>query len=132
MKPEKQKGKKEGGLGEGIFALLRIKIERFRFSLIKRNIRQYGGQAPQKNFLFLLKEKIAREKIKKCRENFSVLVCRSGAEASGNAPYSCSGFSRKKVRISFREWSMKIGSLESILVCPPSGNFSLSVFIFRY
>ncbi len=49
-KPEKQKGKKEGGLGEGIFALLRIKIERFRFSLIKRNIRQYGGQAPQKIF----------------------------------------------------------------------------------
>ena len=92
---EKQKGKKEGGLGEGIFALLRLRIERFRFSLIKRNTKQ-------KNFLFLLKEKIAREKIKKCRENFSVLVCRSGAEASGNAPYSCSGFSRKKVRISFR------------------------------
>jgi len=66
-KPEKQKGKKEGGLGEGIFALLRIKIERFRFSLIKRNTKQ-------KNFLFLLKEKIAREKIKKCRENLSVLV----------------------------------------------------------
>jgi len=74
-KPEKQKGKKEGGLGEGIFALLRIKIERFRFSLIKRNTKQ-------KNFLFLLKEKIAREKIKKCRENFSVLVCRSEAEAT--------------------------------------------------
>ena len=48
-KPEKQKSKKEGGLGEGIFALLRIKIERFRFSLIKRNTKQ-------KNFLFLLKE----------------------------------------------------------------------------
>ena len=94
-KPEKQKGKKEGGLGEGIFALLRIKIERFRFSLIKRNTKQ-------KNFLFLLKEKIAREKIKKSRENFSVLVCRSRAEASGNAPHSCSGFSLKKVRISFR------------------------------
>jgi len=67
-KPEKQKGKKEGGLGEGIFALLRIKIERSRFSLNKRNTKQ-------KNFLFLLKEKIAREKIKKCRENFSVLIC---------------------------------------------------------
>jgi hypothetical protein len=65
-KPEKQKGKKEGGLGEGIFALLRLRIERFRFSLIKRNTKQ-------KKFLFLLKEKIAREKIKKCRENFSVL-----------------------------------------------------------
>ena len=104
-KPEKQKGKKEGGWGEGIFALLRLRLERFRFSLIKRNTKQ-------KNFLFLLparrslgaggKEKIAREKIKKCRENFSVLVCRSGAEASGNAPHSCSGFSLKKVRISFR------------------------------
>ena len=94
-KPEKQKGKKEGGLGEGIFALLRLRIERFRFSLIKRNTKQ-------KNFLFLLKEKIAREKIKKCRENFPVLFCRSGAEASGNAPHSCSGFSLKKVRISFR------------------------------
>jgi len=92
--PENQKGKKEGGWGEGIFALLRLRIERFRFSLIKRNTKQ-------KNFLFLLKEKIAREKIKKCRENFSVLVCRSGAEASGNAPHY-SGFSLKKVRISFR------------------------------
>ncbi len=90
-----QKGKKEGGLGEGIFALLRLRIERFRFSLIKRN-------AKQKNFLFFLKEKIEREKIKKCRENFSVLVCRSEAEVSGNAPHSCSGFSLKKVRISFR------------------------------
>ena len=100
-KPEKQKGKKEGGLGEGIFALLRIRIERFRFSLIKRNTKQ-------KNFLFLLKEKIAREKDKKCRENFSVLVCRSEAEANGNAPHSCSGFSLKKVRISFRIRSKKI------------------------
>jgi len=82
-------------LGEGIFALLRLRIGRFRFSLIKRNTKQ-------KNFLFLLKEKIAREKIKKCRESFSVLVCRSGAEASGNAPHYYSGFSLKKVRISFR------------------------------
>ena len=107
---EKQKGKKEGGLGEGIFALLRIKIERFRFSLIKRNTKQ-------KNFLFLLKEKIAREKIKKCRENFSVLVCRSGAEASGNAPYSCSGFSRKKVRISFRIRSQRVRTEVEASVC---------------
>ena len=37
---EKQKGKKEGGWGEGIFALLRIKIERFRFPLIKRKPKQ--------------------------------------------------------------------------------------------
>ena len=85
----KQKGKKEKGLGEcperkplasdgvKIFTLLRLRIEYFRFSLIKR-------KPKQKNFLFLLparrslgageKEKIAREKNKKCRENFSVLV----------------------------------------------------------
>jgi len=42
------------------------------------------------------------EKIKKCNEKISVLVCRSGAEASGNAPHSCLEFSLKKVRISFR------------------------------
>ena len=36
----KQKGKKEGGLWEGIFALLRLRIERLRFSLTKRNPKQ--------------------------------------------------------------------------------------------
>jgi len=49
-KPEKQKGKKEGGWGEGIFALLRLRIERLRFSLIKR-------KPKQKIFHILLKEK---------------------------------------------------------------------------
>ncbi len=86
----KQAGKKEGGLGEGIFTLLRLKLERFRFSLIKRNTKQ-------KNFLFLLKEKMGRGKIKKCKENFSVLFCRSGAEASGNAPIELSCFSERKI-----------------------------------
>ncbi|MEA1929762.1 MAG: hypothetical protein U9M92_02705, partial [Patescibacteria group bacterium] len=65
---EGPEGKPLASDGVKIFALLRLRLERFRFSLIKRNIRQYGGQAPQKNFLFLLKEKIVREKIKKCRE----------------------------------------------------------------
>jgi len=55
-----QKGKKEGGWGEGIFALLRLRIERFRFSLIKRN-------SKQKIFQILLKEKNGgRKKLKKC------------------------------------------------------------------
>jgi hypothetical protein len=114
-KPEKQKGKKEGGLGEGIFTLLRLRIERFRFSLIKRNKKQ-------KNFLFLLKEKIAREKIKKCRENFSVLVCRSKAEASGNTPHFCPEFSLKKVRISFR--------IRSQIVLPGSDSKAKSLLLF--
>jgi hypothetical protein len=54
-KPEKQKGKKEGGWGEGIFALLRIRLERFRFPLIKR-------KPKQKNFHLLLKEKMGGRK----------------------------------------------------------------------
>ena len=56
-KPEKQKGRKKGGLGEGIFALLQLRIELFRFSLIKRNIKQ-------KNFLFFLKEKLKAKELK--------------------------------------------------------------------
>ncbi len=79
-KPEKQKSKKERGWGKGIFALLRIELERFRFSLIKR-------KPKQKIFQILLKEKNGgRKKLKKCIEKISVLVRRSGAEASGNAP----------------------------------------------
>jgi hypothetical protein len=125
-KPEKQKGKKEEGWGEGIFALLRLRIERFRFPLIKRNPKQ-------KIFQFLLKEKNGgRKKLKKCIEKISVLVCRSpatkcginSAEASGNAPIELprspsvrlssepprtrsvrqSGFCSKKVRISTKRY----------------------------
>jgi len=73
-------GKKEGDWVEGIFALLRFKLERFRFSLIKR-------KAKQKIFQILLKEKNGgRKKLKKCIEKISVLVRRSEAEAGGNAP----------------------------------------------
>ena len=75
----KQKGKKEGGWGEGIFALLRLELERFRFPLIKR-------KSKQKIFHLLLKEKNGGRKNKKCNEKISVLVRRSEAEASGNAP----------------------------------------------
>jgi len=67
-------------LGEGIFALLQLELERFRFSLIKR-------KAKQKIFQILLKEKNGgRKKLKKCIEKISVLVRRSEAEARGNAP----------------------------------------------
>ena len=118
VKPVKQKGKKEGGLGEGIFALLRLELERFRFPLIKRN-------SKQKIFQFLLKEKNrGRKKLKKCIEKISVLVRRSIAEASGNAPIELphspsvrlssepprtlrvrqSGFCSKKVRISTKRY----------------------------
>ena len=63
-KPEKQKGKKEGGWGEGIFALLRLRLERFRFPLIKR-------KPKQKIFHLLLKEKNGgQKKIKNVMKKF--------------------------------------------------------------
>jgi len=73
----KQKGKKGGGWGEGIFARLLsaeggLRGKAFPSFFAKGKLRQYGGQAPQKNFQFLLKKKI-RGKIKKYKENFFVL-----------------------------------------------------------
>ena len=63
-KSKKQKSKKEGGWGEGIFALLRLELERFRFPLIKR-------KAKQKIFQILLKEKNGgRKKLKKSLRYF--------------------------------------------------------------
>jgi hypothetical protein len=63
-KPEKQKGKKEGGWGEGIFALLRLELERFRFPLIKRKTKQ-------KIFHLLFKEKNGgQKKIKNVMKKF--------------------------------------------------------------
>ena len=136
-----QKGKKEGGWGEGIFALLRLELERFRFPLIKR-------KPKQKIFQFLLKEKNGgRKKLKKCIEKISVLFRRSGAEASGNAPIELprstsvklssepprtqsvhqSGFCSKKVRISTKRYrQFTISEFSEVLrtcgaVAPPAG-----------
>ena len=77
--PKSKRAKREG-LGKGIFALLRLELERFRTSLIKR-------KPKQKIFHLLLKEKNGgRKKLKKCIEKISVLFRRSEAEESGNAP----------------------------------------------
>jgi len=57
----KQAGKKEGGLGEGIFARL---PKRSPAALLVQS------RIPQKSFLFLLEEKSVARKIKKCEENF--------------------------------------------------------------
>ena len=51
-------------MGEGIFALLQLELERFRFPLIKR-------KPKQKIFQFLLKEKIrGQKKIKNVMKKF--------------------------------------------------------------
>ena len=59
------------------------------------------SRPPKKSFVFLLEEKIGRAQIKNCEQNFSLskraLASGGGAERQNSA----SGFSRKKVRISF-------------------------------
>ena len=50
QKTNKQDDKKKGGLREGIFALLRLEIERFRFSLIKRKPKQRRAETHQLNY----------------------------------------------------------------------------------
>ncbi len=57
-----QAGKKEGGLGEGIFA--RLPEKRSPAALLVQS------RVPQKSFLFLLEEKEIARQIKKCEENF--------------------------------------------------------------
>ena len=57
------------------------------------------SRVPQKSFLFLLEEKIARQ-IKKCRENFFAEQRAKRAAAGRSVQISQSGFSSKKVRIS--------------------------------
>ena len=105
-KPEKQKGKKERGWGEGIFALL----------LSPRQRRGWGGSVSaippkaeyqNRKIFFSLFEKIfGGARLKKFRENFSVLLAvaeRRRAETLGGIQSkSACGFSLKKVRISFR------------------------------
>ncbi len=60
----KGKGQKGRGLGEGIFALLRLELERFRFPLIKR-------KPKQKNFHTLFKDKNGgQKKIKNVMKKF--------------------------------------------------------------
>jgi hypothetical protein len=68
------------------------------------------SRPPKKSFVFLLKEKIGRAQNKNCEQNFSLS---ERAQASGGVAErqnSASGFSRKKVRISFRVWSQIVCS----------------------
>jgi len=104
MKP-KQAGKKEGGLGEGIFARLLCRAkrgmgwERFRHSASA----EYQNR---KIFFSLFEKKFGGARLKKCRENFSVLLAeaerRRAETLDGIHSKSACGFSLKKVRISFR------------------------------
>ena len=106
----KQAGKKEGGLGEGIFARLltapkaRLGWERFRLSAL-------AERQNRKIFFSLIEKNFGGVRLKKCRENVSVLLAVRRAETRGGIQSkSACGFSLKKVRISFRVRSHEIKS----------------------
>ncbi len=91
---------------------------------------QSRGQ--QKSFLFLLEEKIAREKIKKCEENFFAGQRAKRAAAGRSVQNSKSGFSSKKVRIlskRYRQFS-KFG-FWAIVAEPRQGRGSASARILK-
>jgi len=67
--------------------------------------RQRGAE--QKNCFFLLEEKIGRAQIKNCEQNFSLSERASASGGGAERQNSAFGFSRKKVRISFRVRSSK-------------------------
>ena len=75
------------------------------------------SRPPKKSFVFLLEEKIGRAQIKNSEQNFSLseraLASGGGAERQNSA----SGFSRKKVRISFRIRSQLKVSLWGFYFC---------------
>ena len=93
-------GKKEGGLGEGIFARL---PKRSPAALLVKS------RSQQKSFLFLLparrslgaggEEKNGRAQNKKCEENFFAEWRASASGGGAEGQSSQSGFSSKKVRI---------------------------------
>ena len=85
------------------------------------------SRPPKKSFVFLLKEKIGRAQNKNCKQNFSLS---ERAQASGGVAErqnSASGFSRKKVRISFRVWSKIVRTGQSALFLFWLENFNLKI-----
>jgi len=78
----KQTGKKEGGLGEGIFARLRFPRRRRDWGRSVSAIPPKAEYQNRKIFFSLIEKNFWGARLKKCRKNFSVLVPpkRSGGE----------------------------------------------------
>ncbi|MFH0972544.1 MAG: hypothetical protein V1768_00925, partial [Patescibacteria group bacterium] len=100
----KQAGKKEGGLGEGIFARLPVRRRRTMGRESVSVILRLAEYQNRKIFFSLIEKNLGGARIKKCRENFSVLLAeaeRRRAETLGGIQSAkSSGFCSKWVRIS--------------------------------
>ncbi|MBU1130592.1 hypothetical protein KJ840_00465, partial [Patescibacteria group bacterium] len=81
----KQAGKKEGGLGEGIFARLLCRAKRGWGWESVSAIPASAGRQNRKIFVSLIEKNFGSARLKKCRENFSVLLAPplAGAETLG-------------------------------------------------
>jgi len=99
----KQAGKKEGGWGEGIFARLRFPRRRRGWGGSVSAIPPKAEYQNRKIFFSLIEKNFGGARLKKCRENFSVLLAeakrRRAETLSRIQSAKFSGFSSKKVRI---------------------------------
>jgi hypothetical protein len=104
----KQAGKKEGGLGEGIFARLRFPRRRRGWGESVSAVPPKAEYQNRKIFFSLIEKNFGGARLKKCRENFSVLLAeakRRRAETLGGIQSAkSSGFCSKKVRISSKQY----------------------------
>jgi hypothetical protein len=104
----KQAGKKEGGWGEGIFARLRFPRRRRGWGGSVSAIPPKAEYQNRKIFFSLIEKNFRGARLKKCRENFSVLLAeakRRRAETLGGIQSAkSSGFCSKKVRISSKQY----------------------------
>jgi len=104
----KQADKKEGGWGEGIFARLRFPRRRHGWGGSVSAIPLLAEYQNRKIFFSLIEKDFGGARLKKCRENFSVLLAvakRRRAETLGGIQSAkSSGFCSKKVRISSKQY----------------------------
>ena len=99
-----QAGKKEGGLGEGIFARLLSAEGGMGWKSVSA-IPALAGRQNRKIFVSLIEKNFGGARIKKCKENFSVLLAavakrRRTETLGGIQSAKSSGFCSKWVRIS--------------------------------
>jgi len=99
----KQAGKKEGGWGEGIFARLCFPRRRRGWGGSVSAIPPKAEYQNKKIFFSLIEKSLGGARLKKCRENFFVLLAetkrRRAETLSRIQSAKFSGFSSKKVRI---------------------------------
>lgn len=108
QKVNKQAGKKKKGCGENEFLLACQSAEGGQWGGNVSAIPLARGRQNRKIFFSLIEKNFGGARLKKCRENFSVLLAvakRRRAETLGGIQSAkSSGFCSKKVRISSKQY----------------------------